>query len=149
MVVIVGVTAVLVNSQPARMIEMQMAADEHAAMSNTEMPAGHEPFEGSVQLGSMEVVVMVDPATPGQNTITIMLIETAETPSEVSVSASLPSQDIGPLDFTAEPDPAEPGSYVVEGASLTIAGDWELRIEALMGQFDLLTETITVAIRGS
>ena len=38
---------------------------------------------------------------------------------------------------------------MVEGASLTIAGDWELRIEALMGEFDLLTETITVPIRGS
>lgn len=149
MVVIVGVTAVLVNSQPARMIEMQMAADEHAAMSDTEMPAGHEPFEGSVQLGDMEAVVMVDPATPGQNTITITFPEAAEAPSEVSVSASLPSQEIGPLDFTAEPDPAEPGSYVVEGASLTIAGDWELRIQALMGEFDLLTETITVPIQGS
>ncbi len=79
MVVIVGVTAVLVNSQPARMIEMQMAADEHAAMADTEMPAAHEPFEGSVQLGDMEAMVTVDPAAPGQNTITIMLMETAET----------------------------------------------------------------------
>ena len=27
---------------------------------------------------------------------------------------------------------------MIEGASLSIAGDWELRIEALMGEFDLL-----------
>ena len=41
----------------------------------------------------------------------------------------------------AEPDPAAPGSYTIEDASLSIAGDWELRIEALIGEFDLLTET--------
>jgi hypothetical protein len=77
-----------------------------------------------------------------------MFTDAAEPPSEVSVSASLPSQKIGPLDFTAEPDPAEPGSFVIEGASLSIAGNWELRIEALMGEFDLLTETVTVPIQG-
>jgi hypothetical protein len=96
----------------------------------------------------MEAMVTVDPAMPGPNTITIMLMEAAEMPTEVSVSASLPSQQIGPLDFTAEPDPAEPGTYVIEDASLSIAGDWDLRIGVLLGEFDLLTETITVPIRG-
>jgi copper transport protein len=145
MVVIVGVTAVLVNSEPARTMAMEMEAGEHGAMEG-ETPAA-EPFEGSVVLGDMEAMVGVDPAAPGENTITITFMDGAE-PSEVTVSASLPSQGIGPLDFTAEPDPAEPGSYVVEGASLSIAGDWELRIEALMGEFDLLTESVTVPIQG-
>ena len=72
----------------------------------------------------------------------------AGSPRRSSVSASLPSQNIGPLDFTAEPDPAEPGAYVIEDASLSIAGDWDLRVEALMGEFDLLTENITVPIQG-
>ncbi len=150
MVAVVGVTAVLINAEPARTeLEMEaMAADEHGAMAEDEMAGEHEPFEGSVQLGDMEAMVMVDPAMPGQNTITITFMDTAEPPSEVTASASLPSQDIGPLDLTAEPDPAEPGVYVIEGASLSIAGDWELRIEALLGEFDLLTETITVPIQG-
>ncbi|MGH3010255.1 MAG: copper resistance CopC/CopD family protein [Gaiellaceae bacterium] len=149
MVVIVGITAVLINAEPARTeLEMEgMAAEEdHATMTDT-MAGEHQPFEGSVQLGDMEAMVIVDPAMPGENTITIMFMETAEPPTEVSVSASLPSQEIGPLDLPAEPDPAEPGSYVIEGASLTIPGDWELRIEALLGEFDLLTETITVPIQ--
>ena len=64
----------------------------------------------------------------------------------MSASASLPSRDIGPLDLEAEPDPAEPGTYVVENAALSIAGEWELRVEALIGEFDLLTETIAVPI---
>ena len=148
MVVIVGITAVLVNSEPARTMAMEMEAGEHTAMADGETTPSAGPFEGSVILGEMEAMVTVDPAAPGENTITIMFMDAAEPPSEVSVAASLPSQKIGPLDFTAEPDPAEPGSFVIEGASLSIAGDWELRIEALMGEFDLLTETVTVPIQG-
>ena len=37
---------------------------------------------------------------------------------------------------------------MVEGASLSIAGEWDLRIEALQGEFDLLTDNVTVPIRG-
>jgi copper transport protein len=151
MVGIVAVTAVLVNTEPARVEAMEMAADDHAAMPGPEMPAGHEPFEGTVMLGDMEAMVTVDPAMAGENTITIMLMDSAaaQDVTKVSVGASLPSQDIGPLDLMAKPDPAEPGTYVIEGASLSIAGDWELRIEALIGEFDLLTETITVPIQGA
>ena len=77
MVAIVAVTAVLVNTEPARARAMEMAADKHAAMPGTEMPAGHEPFEGTVALGDMEAMVTVDPAMPGENTITIMLMDPA------------------------------------------------------------------------
>jgi copper transport protein len=147
MVVIVGVTAVLVNSEPSRTMAMEMDAGGHEVMDGETTPSAG-PFEGTVALGDMEAMVMVDPAAPGDNTITITFMDAAELPGEVSVSASLPSQQLGPLAFTAEPDPAEPASFVVESASLSIAGDWELRIEALMGEFDLLTETITVPIRG-
>jgi len=150
MVAVIGVTAVLINAEPAR-TELEMAAmaeDEHGAMTDDGTAGSHEPFSGSVQLGDMRATVTVDPAMPGENTITIAFEPSAETPSEVTVSASLPSQQIGPLDFTAEPDPSTPNAYVIEDASLSIAGDWELRIEALMGEFDLLTETITVPIQG-
>jgi hypothetical protein len=58
----------------------------------------------------------------------------------------VPQRRFGPLNLTAKPDPAEPGTYVIENASLSIAGEWELRIEALQGEFDLLTETIAVPI---
>lgn len=150
MVAIVAVTAVLVNAEPARTeLEMAMTDEgEHTTMTDDSMTdAEAEPFSGSIQLGDMEAEVAVDPAMPGENTITIMFIESAEAPTEVRVSASLPSEQIGPLDFTAEPDPAEPAAWVIEDASLSIAGDWELRVQALLGEFDLLTETITVPIQ--
>jgi copper transport protein len=147
MVSIVGVTAVLVNAEPAR-TEAAMEMEEDAAHMEeaTETAAGHEAFEGMVMLGDSEVMVMVDPAMPGENMIRLTFASPPENLTRVSASASLPSQQIGPLNFKAKPDPAEPGAYVIENASLSIAGDWELRIEALQGEFDLLTETIAVPI---
>lgn len=147
MVAIVAVTAVLVNAEPAR-TEMAMEMEEEAAHTDepTETTGDHEAFEGMVVLGDSEVMVMVDPAMPGENMITLTFDSPPKNLTRVSASASLPSADIGPLDFEAEPDPAEPGVYVIENASLSIAGDWELRIEALLGEFDLLTETIAVPI---
>jgi copper transport protein len=149
MTAVVAITAVLINADPAR-TELEMegmaAGEDHATMTDT-TAEGHQPFEGSVRLGDMEAMVTVDPAMPGENTITIMFVDTAGPPNEVSVSASLPSREIGPLELPAKPDRAEPGAYVIEGASLTIPGEWEFRIEALLGEFDLLTETITVPIQ--
>ena len=150
-VAIVAVTAVLINAEPARTeleMEAAMSEGEHGAMTDDEMSGEHKPFEGMVELGGTQATVIVDPAVPGDNTITIAFGPSAEPPAEVTVSASLPTQQIGPLDFTAEPDPAQPGTYLIEDASLSIAGDWELRVEARMGEFDLLTETITVPIQG-
>ena len=47
---------------------------------------------------------------------------------EASVAASLASRGIGPLRFTAHR--AGPGHFVVHGAHLALAGDWQLRLEA-------------------
>jgi copper transport protein len=152
MVAIVAVTAVLINAEPARTeLEMTAAEGDHATMTGPEMEPGHEPFEGTVQLGQSEAMVAVDPAVPGENMITITFMQAADAEeiSKVTIAASLPGEDIGPLDFTAKPDPAQPGTFMVEGASLSIAGDWDLRIEALLGEFDLLTDNVTVPIQGS
>ncbi|MGH3052308.1 MAG: copper resistance CopC/CopD family protein [Gaiellaceae bacterium] len=141
MVAIVAVTAVLVNAEPA----YTEAAGGH--MEGPAMATGdHGPFEKSVQLEGTEVMVTVDPAMPGENTVSLTFMPEPQDLTEVSVAASLPSQNIGPLDFTAERDPAQHGMYVIEKASFTIAGHWELRLKVLIGQFDLLTETIEVPI---
>ena len=147
MVAIVAVTAVLVNAEPAR-TEMAMEMEEDAAHTEepTDDTADHEAFEGMVMLGDSEVMVMVDPAMPGVNMITLTFDSPPENLTRVTASASLPSENIGPLNFEAEPDPAQPGTYMIEDASLSIAGEWELRVEALLGEFDLLTETIAVPI---
>jgi copper transport protein len=147
MVAVVAVTAVLVNAEPARTEAMM---EEGMAMEDGAMDAGagdHMAFESDVDLGAMMAHVVVEPAMPGENSIHLTFEQAdAERLTKVSVAASLPSEEIGPLAFPAEPVQGQPGEYVAEGASLSLPGEWELRIEALMGEFDLLTETITVPI---
>ena len=126
MAAIVGVTAGLVNAPPAR----------------TEV-AMHGPYEQEVQLGPLMSHVTVMPAMPGANDIHLEFED--ERPDEVRVSASLREQGIGPLRYTAKPG-AEPGALVVQAANLSLAGDWQLRIEARRGEFDLFTKTISVPI---
>jgi copper transport protein len=127
MAAVVGVTAGLVNASPAR----------------TEV-AMHGPYEQEVELGPMMMAhVTVMPAMPGTNEIHLEFEE--ERPDAVRVLASLPARGIGPLRYTARRGD-EPRALVVEGANLSVTGDWQLRIEARRGEFDLFTKTISVPI---
>jgi copper transport protein len=126
MVAVVGVTAALVNAPPAR----------------TEV-AMHGPFEQEVPLGPLMSHVTVTPAMPGVNEVHLEF--EGERPDEVRVAASLPPRGIGPLRYTAKPG-MEPSAFVVQDANLSLAGDWQLRIEARRGEFDLFTKTISVPI---
>jgi hypothetical protein len=148
MTAIVAVTAVLVN-------EMQPRA------------AGHGGEEGgammtAVDFGEFEAEVSVEPGTVGPNEIVVVLgeMEGGEPvePESVTVSASLPEQEIGPLLYELEPveeeEPAE-GDAMTEGgmrymaeADLALEGEWELRVEVRLNEFDLLTETTMVMIEG-
>jgi hypothetical protein len=40
----------------------------------------------------------------------------------------------------------EPGAFVVRRANLSPQGDWEIRVEARRGEFDLYTDTVEVPI---
>jgi copper transport protein len=126
MTAVVGVTAALVNAPPAR----------------TEV-AMHGPYEQEVELGPLMAHVTVMPAMPGTNEIHLEF--EGEAPDAVRVLASLPARDIGPLRYRARRGD-EPRVFVVKAANLSLAGDWQLRIEARRGEFDLFTETISVPI---
>jgi copper transport protein len=126
MVAIVGVTSALVNAPPAR-TEVEM----------------HEAFETGLELGPLMAHMEVVPAMMGRNEIHLEF--TRGRPDEVRVSASLKSKDIGPLRYKAR-RATGPGAFMVEAANLQPAGDWQLRIEARRGEFDLFTKTVSVAI---
>jgi copper transport protein len=131
MVAVVGVTAVLVNAPPAK--------------SEADM---HGPMTAEVMVGDLETQVTVEPAMAGPNQILLAFGGHDGGPpdlAEVKVAASLPSVGIGPLRYSAKE--AAPGEWIVRNAQLTIPGDWQLRIEARRGEFELLTETISVSIR--
>ena len=127
MLVVVGVTAALVNAPPARTeIEMHGARDD-----------------GSCELGPMLAHLEVEPGTVGPNEIHLEFSKGR--PDEVKVSAVLEEQDIGPLRYRARRG-MEPGAYVVRDANLAPAGEWELRVDARRGEFDLYTETVMMMI---
>jgi copper transport protein len=126
MAAIVGVTAGLVNAPPAR----------------TEV-AMHGPVEQEVEIGPYMSHVSVMPAMPGANEIHLEF--EGRRPDEVRVSASLPDREIGPLRYRAKRG-MEPGALVVEEANLSPSGDWQLRIEARRGEFELFTKLISVPI---
>ncbi len=126
MVVIVGVTAVLVNAPPAR-TEIDM----------------HEEMTEELKLGPMRATLAVEPGSVGRNEIHLEFEKGR--PDEVRVSAVLEERDIGPLRYRAKRG-MEPGAYVVKEANLAPAGEWELRIEARRGEFDLYTEKVMMMI---
>jgi len=129
MLAVVGVTAALVNAAPAR-TEIEM--DE---MSETELELG--PF-----MAHMEVT----PGVVGPNRIHLEFERGR--PEEVNVSARLEERDIGPLRYRARRG-MEPGSYVVRRANLAPGGDWELRVDARRGEFDLYSDTVHVSLGGA
>jgi copper transport protein len=98
--------------------------------------------------GELMAHLSVDPGTAGSNDIHLEF----ETPDgepaevdEVNVGATLANAGIGPLRFEAEPT-GEHGAFVAQGAQLPIAGDWQLRIEAREGEFDVFTQTVSIPI---
>jgi copper transport protein len=130
MAAIIGVTAVLANAAPAyKLVAM------HAGEMTTAFDIG--PYEAHVR---------VEPARPGANEI-VLGFEGHATPDEVVVFATLPSEQIGPLRLAARKEAH--GTFVVPNAQLSIPGDWDLRVEARQGEFDLYTETVSIRIEES
>src|ERR687896_322978 len=124
MVAVVGVTAALVNAPPAR-TEIEM----------------HEASETELELGPFMAHMEIMPATVGRNEIHFTFEKGR--PEEVNLSARLDAQDIGPLRYRARRG-MEPGAYVVRRVNLSPAGEWELRIDARRGEFDLYSDTVHI-----
>ena len=131
MATIVGVTAVLVTEPPAK------ASVKAPKLFNTFAP-----------LGDVELNMTVEPARTGPNVIHIYTYTESGVPAPTAammLSASLPSQNVGPLRIPLQR--IGPFHYTVSGATFPQPGDWQMTIEARRGQFESLTQTINVPIR--
>ena len=130
-VVVLGVTAALAGYAPAT-----------AAQSG--------PFSGSASLGPAELEITVDPARVGSNQVHLYLFEATSGAQfsrvkELEVTATEPENSIGPLPL--EPQRAGPGHYTVQGALLSVAGDWDLDVTTRVSAFDEYTAEVEVSIR--
>jgi copper transport protein len=142
MVAIVGVTAFLVDTNPARHeLEAKPAATSHGG-------AG-EPMSTEIDFGAFRATVTVEPGTRGPNRIVMRVDESqpdAPRLAAVTFDASLAEPKLGPLEFEARS--AEHGVWSVEDADFPIPGEWKLRVAARVGEFDLYVKTISIEIGG-
>ena len=106
---VVGVTAALVNDAPARQ-------------------AAGQPFTYSFTTLGVQVNTVIDPSRADTtNEVHIYVLGSAGTPRavpELDLSASLPSQSIGPLAIPLVV--SGPGHYTADRVALPVAGNWVL-----------------------
>jgi copper transport protein len=108
------------------------------------------PFSDSIDLGSAQLEITVDPASPGDNEIHVYLFDSRtgaqyDRPREFSLSAAQEELDIGPIELRVRK--AGPGHYTVPRAPLAPAGDWTLEAKALISDFEELRGEVDVPIR--
>jgi copper transport protein len=129
MLTIVGVTAALVSEPPAK------AAITEAALTG-------QP-RAQLLAGPYHLEVEATPGTAGTNDIVFTVIHGDEI-AELTAQATLPSEDIGPLEFEAVQE--GPKRWVVKDAQLAIAGTWDFRVQIRQGEFDAFAETVPLTI---
>ena len=117
-VVVVAVTAVLVNTVPAR--------DAFGA-----------PFATTLTADGLVIDVTVSPARVGPNLVHVYSFDgngiTLELP-ELQLSMSLPDRDFGPLPVNLQP--AGPGHWTAAGFDIPLPGRWRIDITARPTEFD-------------
>lgn len=128
-VVVIGITAVLVNTVPAR-------------------EALAKPISTTATGEGLSVEVNVLPAQAGQNTLHVYIFD--DKGSTLAVDAfdatlTLPAQDIGPLEVPFER--VTPNHFSAYGVDIPIGGAWQLDLIARPTEFDQLKASTTLEIR--
>ncbi len=129
MVIVLGATAGLVNSPPPR--ELRVA-----------------PVSVSVVVGDRIAQVDLSPPVTGGTTMHVYVRSAGGSlsqPTELSVTASLPSSGIDKLALPLER--AGPDHLTSESVDLPIAGTWTFVITARYSEFDEVTFTLQIDVR--
>ena len=133
LIVLIAVTAVLVNLVPAR----------DAAGVTGPLSVRQEVGDG------YSVDLTVDPNRAGQNEMHIYLFGSdgrATDAEDIVVGLSLPAEDIGPIE--REPTRLAPGHWTLTSAELPIAGRWTVAITAAVSRFEEVSADISIDVGG-
>lgn len=96
-----------------------------------------------------QAVVTVDPARTGPNRLTLHLAQADGTPfdpKELTLEAAQPAAGIEPI--TRRLTRTGPGVYRLDGLTLPVAGRWEIRIDALIDDFEKAIFRTTLPVGG-
>jgi copper transport protein len=133
LVLVLAVTAVLVNLIPAR---------DAAGITG--------PLSVRADLGQDHLVdITVDPNRAGTNEMHIYVFTNdgrAADAESISVGLTMPSNDIGPIE--REPTPTGPGHWTLTAADLPLSGRWIVTITAATSRFDEATAEIPIDVGG-
>ena len=93
----------------------------------------------AAQEGTAPIEATIDPARIGQNEVHFYLFDRKtgapfEGTDELRVAASMPARKIEPIELS--PYVAGPGHYVVDGATLSVTGDWTVTVVNRVSDFD-------------
>jgi copper transport protein len=130
-IVVIAVTAVLVNVAPARPPSTSTG-----------------PFVADVSLGEDNLNVLVQPARVGENQIHLTATAPSGAPvriKKMTVLFEQPARDIGPLSARARR--LAPGHFVVQGRQLSVTGKWAIDVAALVGKFKQIQATVQLDVR--
>jgi copper transport protein len=134
LVLVLAVTAVLVNVTPAR-----TAAGITGIYSDTQA-IGEEH----------EVNLVVDPNQAGSNDVHLYFFDDSgaplvdETFASVALRLTPPGGELGTIE--REPTFIAPGHYTLSGNELSIAGQWGIEVEVRIGEFGLSTADFPVKV---
>jgi len=132
LVVAIALTAVLVNVTPAR---------NEAGIGGI--------FSETVPLGDIgSVNVVVDPNQAGRNAVHLYFYDedgrAADLTDDVSLSLSLPADDIGPI--VREPFRAGPNHFQIDGDELVTGGRWVIAVTSAVSRFEEATAEVEVLV---
>jgi copper transport protein len=128
-VVVLAVTALLVNAQPAR-----------SALA--------QPFSTEMRSDAVWVDVTVDPAKAGPAALHFYTLSPQGAVQEVQdlpATLTLPSQDVGPLAVPVQR--AGPGHFSAYNFNIPLRGQWKLEVKALLSDIDESTVSATIPVK--
>ena len=108
------------------------------------------PYATTTYVGPARLEVTVDPAKVGPNQLHLYLFDRKTGAAfgqtkELDVTAAMPSKNVPPL--TLNSHVAGPGHYVVDGATLSVRGNWTISVTDRVSDFDQYQTHFTVPIK--
>ncbi len=124
-------------------------------VATTGLVSSPPPHNLTVSSASVNIVqgtriaqIILSPPVSGGTTMHVTITSTdgsLAAPTSIAVSATLPSQQLGPLDIPAEP--AGPGHVIATNAVLPLAGTWTFTVTARFSEFDQTVFTAPLVVR--
>jgi copper transport protein len=110
-------------------------------------PSAATTESASVVVGDRIMQLELEPAVTGGTEMHVYLTSPSgglDTPDEITVTASLPTQDLGPLDI--ETVPGGPNHVIGYDVNLPVAGLWTFDVTARFGEFDQQVFTVQIPV---